>query len=183
MKKMCAEKEKRQSARFKVIFPFEISGENFRLTALMKDISDRGLFCETDWYIPVRTKLRISIGFPVRAAEKRVDKEVSCFAEVARIEPPVEKKKGHYCLGIKFEEISDAEKALIMQFIRRRNLKEAEELHKMYLELKTMVAHLVAVEESHPTAEHFHKVINGAIQELDDVAVMLGCEINELKDL
>ncbi|MBU4305053.1 MAG: PilZ domain-containing protein [Candidatus Omnitrophica bacterium] len=182
MKKTFAGSEKRQSPRFKVIFPFEISGEDFRLTAFMKDISDRGLFCETDRYIPVRTKLKISIGFPELAAKKRIDKEVSCFAEVARIEPPMEKQKGHYSLGIKFEEISAAEKALIMRFIRRRNLKEAEELRKMYLELKTMVAHLVAVEESHPTAEHFRKVINGAIQELDDVAVILECEINELKN-
>ena len=46
-----------------------------------------------------------------------------------------------------------------------------------------MAARLVEVEECHPTAEHFRKVINTAIIELDAAAHILDYEINELKTL
>ena len=46
-----------------------------------------------------------------------------------------------------------------------------------------MAARLVEVEECHPTAEHFRKVIERAVEELDTVAHILDFEINELKNL
>jgi hypothetical protein len=53
----------------------------------------------------------------------------------------------------------------------------------MYAELKAMMTELTAVEECHPTAEHFRNVIDKAIRELDAVAEMLEREINELRHL
>jgi hypothetical protein len=41
----------------------------------------------------------------------------------------------------------------------------------------------VELEECHPTAEHFRKVIDRAVAELDAVAHILDFEINELKNL
>ena len=57
------------------------------------------------------------------------------------------------------------------------------ELKRLYLQLKEMSARLVELEECHPTAEHFRKVISNAIAELDAAAHILDYEINELKHL
>ena len=72
---------------------------------------------------------------------------------------------------------------MILKFVRQRNLKESRELRNIYMELKEMVHKLSAVEQAHPTAEHFCKVINQAISELDGVAQILDVEIMELKNL
>lgn len=49
--------------------------------------------------------------------------------------------------------------------------------------MKQMAARLIEVEECHPTAEHFRRVIDRAVEELDAVAHILDFEINELKTL
>ena len=56
-------------------------------------------------------------------------------------------------------------------------------LKRLYLQLKEMSARLLELEECHPTAEHFRKVISNAIFELDAAAHILDYEINELKHL
>ena len=172
---------KRMYNRFKVNFPFEIKGDNFNFKSEMKDISCSGIFCITDHYLSLKTELKVVLNIPICNNAKIEKKKFSSFGKVVRIEPKVQSVGVDYALGIGFSGISNQEKELILRFIRQRNVKEAEELRDMYYELKKTITKLEALEESHPTAEHFCNVITHAIADLDDVANRLNNEITEIK--
>ncbi len=181
MRKTEIDQDKRIYNRFKVNFPFEIKGDDFSFNSEMKDISCSGLFCRTNHYIAPKTELKVVLNIPICKDAKIEKKKFASFGKVVRIEPKVQSEGADYNLGISFDNISMAEKDLILRFIRQRNFKESEELRDMYFELKKTITKLEALEESHPTAEHFCKVITQAITELDDVANSLDTEITEIK--
>ena len=175
--------ESRKHPRFVVVLPLEIISPDFHLETKTKNISCAGLFCEVDRYIPVDTEIEVTMKLSLTVDGRKIKKTVNCPASVVRIDPPHKYKNGNYNIGIAFLEIEDNDKVFLLKYIRQKNFKEAKELKKMYLELKSMAARLVEVEECHPTAEHFRKVIERAIAELDAVAHILDFEINELKNL
>lgn len=175
--------ENRKHPRFVLILPLELSSDDFHIETKTKNISCAGLYCEVDRYIPVQTKLKVNMKLMLKENEHKVQKTIHCPAKVVRIEPAVVKKDTSYHVGIAFSKIKEEDKDFLLKYIRSKNLKEARELKKIYLTLKDMAARLVEVEECHPTAEHFRKVIDRAIEELDAVAHILDFEINELKNL
>jgi hypothetical protein len=181
MKNFYQDQDKRVYSRFKVNFPFEVKGDDFELTTQMKDISCSGLFCQADKYIAPKTKLRVILNIPFCVDQKIEKKIFACWGEVVRIYPDYEREGVDYQLGIAFDGLSSEEKNLILRFIRQRNIKEARELRSMFKELEKTIGKLKALEESHPTAEHFCKVITEAINELEDVAKTLDHEINEIQ--
>lgn len=183
MKKIYSGIEKRSSARFKVISPIEIISDEFRFKTQMKDISCSGVFCQADHFIPLKTKIKIVFGLDLFINKERREKKIDCLAEVTRIDPPIEQKDAYYNIGINFSQIPEQEKALILKFVKQRNIAQAKEIRQIYFELKEMIVQLIIFEESHPKAEHFRKVINTAVEELDTVAHILECEINELANL
>ncbi|MFH1061418.1 MAG: PilZ domain-containing protein [Candidatus Omnitrophota bacterium] len=181
MKKDCIIKNKRIYNRFKVNFPFEVMGDNFCFKTEMKDISCSGLFCRSEHYIAPKTRLKVVLNIPLCRNQKIEKKMFTSWGNVVRIDPQMQSAGADYNLGIAFSGISETEKDLILSFIRQRNVKEAEELRDMYYELKRTISELETLEESHPTAEHFCKVITQAIMELDGVANSLDQEITEIK--
>ncbi len=184
MKKLYSGIEKRTYSRFKADLPVELDGDNFHIVSEMKDISCSGAFCSTSLFIAPKTKLKVRLGLPFYdKSRKMIKKELECFAEVTRIDPPEKRDTGSYNVGIMFKNIFKEEEECILRFIRLRNIKEGKELRKMYLELEDMVNNLVLVERNHPAAGHFQQVINKAIEELDIAAVILDSEINELESV
>lgn len=63
------------------------------------------------------------------------------------------------------------------------NFRDACELKNMYIKLKTMASRLVELEERHLSATRFKRVLNNAINEIDDIAHLLDREINEIKKM
>ncbi len=181
MEKVYNSKNKRIYNRFKVNFDFEVKGDDFCFKTEMRDISCSGIFCSSTHYIAPKTRLKVILGIPIFIKQKIERKIFTSWGKVVRIDPPVQREGAEYQLGIAFGNISQEEKKLIISFIRQRNIKEAEELRDMYNELKKTISSLEALEESHPTAEHFCKVITQAISELDDVANSLDHEIIGIK--
>ena len=175
--------EKRKYRRFVLNLPLEISTPGFHVLTKTKNISSSGIYCQVNRYIPLRTKLNIMMKLSFFVDGQKVRKTVNCPAEVIRIEPQSKRDTANYHIGIAFSGIEEKSRNFILQYVRQKNLKEAKELKKMYLDLKQMAANLVELEESHPTAEHFRKVIERAIGDLDVVAHILDYEINELKNL
>ena len=181
MKKNYTIHEKRIYNRFKVNFPFKVMGDNFCFKTEMRDISCSGVFCRSEYYIAPKTRLKVVLNIPFCNNQKIEKKMFTSWGEVVRIDSQMQSEGADYNLGIAFGDISQKEKDLILSFIRQRNVKEAEELRDMYYELKRTISKLKALEECHPTAEHFCKVITQAIMELDDVANSLNHEIIEIK--
>ncbi len=175
--------EKRKFPRFVLALPLELSlNESEQILTLTNNISFSGIFCQVDRYIAPNTKLQLKMNLPMLEDNRKTYRQVQCLAEVARIEAGVG-DSGNFHAGISFSGLNEEDRKLLLKFIRRKNLKEAEELKKMYLELKDMAARLTEVEECHPTAEHFRKIIEKAINEMDQVAHLIDYEINELKSL
>ncbi len=175
--------ERRKNPRFAFHLPLEIDFCDFHLKTETTNISCAGIFCPVDSYVPVQTKVNVKMKLSFIIDNKRHQRVVHCPAKITRIIPSKAKGDGHYDIGIEFLKIEEHDKDLIIKFIHQKNLKEAKELKKMYLELKEMAARLVELEESHPTAEHFRKVISGTISELDAAAHILDHEIIELRGL
>jgi PilZ domain. len=176
-------KENREFPRFILILPLEIEAGGERFRTKTKNISCAGVYCEIERYFSVGTSVSVTMQVEDDAPGRKAGRTVKCKAQVVRIEPVPSCCNKRYMIGLAFTGIADDDRDFLLRFIHQKNLKEAKELKKMYLRLKEMAAQLVEVEECHPTAEHFRKVINRAIDELDAAAHILDYEINELKSL
>jgi hypothetical protein len=183
MKKNTLNQERRTEKRYKLDYCFEISGDDFNIQSQIKDISCAGIYCQTNRFIPLKTKLNVRMDLPLFVDRKKVENTIECLAEVARIDPMVYKEEGKYDVGISFSHVKKSDKELILKFIKQRNLDEARELREMFHDLKRMVDDLTSLEEAHIKANNFRKVLMGAIEELESVACILDAEIEELKHL
>ncbi len=183
MKKNIIVKNKRADKRYKLEYCLEIYGDDFKIDFQIKDISCGGIFCQTDKFIPLKTKLNVKMEVPLFVNRKRVDNTISCAAQVARIERVMLQNNDKYNLGISFSDVRVEDKALILKFLKQRNLSEARELREMFLNLKKMVEDLGVLEDAHLKAKNFRRVLNQVIGELESVACILDAEIDELKHL
>ncbi|MBU1087884.1 MAG: PilZ domain-containing protein [Candidatus Omnitrophica bacterium] len=175
--------DSRKHPRFIVVLPLQISTEEFTINTTSRNVSCSGVFCYVDRFIPIDTDVNVSMRVFDLSDGQKVQRTVKCKAKVVRIET-AENKENETCrVGISFGVIEGDDLEVLKKYIQKKNLKEAKELKRLYLRLKEMAARLVEVEECHPTAEHFRKVINTAIIELDAAAHILDYEINELKTL
>ncbi|MCM8813972.1 MAG: PilZ domain-containing protein [Candidatus Omnitrophica bacterium] len=172
--------DKRRHPRFTLTLPLEINGPDFHVATSTMNVSCGGVFCETEHFLPLGTEVKITMRLSFYVQNQKVRKTVSCSAKVARVEPPEDKGLGKYTIGISFVRLDAHDKEVLREFIHKKNLREAQELKKMYLTLKEMAGRLVELEECHPTAEHFRRVVNRSIIELDTVAHVLDHEISEL---
>jgi hypothetical protein len=175
--------DNRKHPRFILVVPLQISTEDFTINTTSKNISCAGVFCYVDRFIPINTKLDISMKLAHIVDGQKAQKTIKCKARVVRIDSSESRESGSCRVGIAFDSIEGQDREILIKYIQKKNLKEAKELKRLYLRLKEMAARLVEVEECHPTAEHFRKVINTAIIELDAAAHILDYEINELKTL
>ena len=175
--------ENRRYPRFILMLPLEISSPEFSLQTKTKNISSCGFYCAVDRFIPKETEIKVSMKISLTIDRQLIKKTIICSAKVVHIDPPNSRRDVNYNVGIEFSNIRKPVRDLLEKYIQSKNLKEAKELKKIYLKLKQMAARLVEVEECHPTAEHFRKVIERAIDELDNVAHILDFEINEPKNL
>ena len=127
--------------------------------------------------------MQVSMKISFQIKGEKIKKIIKCNARVARIDPCVPEDNANYTVALEFLQIQEDDRCFLLKFIHNKNIKEAQELKRIYLKLKEMAGRLVEVEECHPTAEHFRKVIDHAVEELDTVAHILDFEINELKGL
>ncbi len=166
-----------------MMLPLEISSGDFSLQTETKNVSCSGLYCEVDRFIPKETEVKVSMKIALTIDTRKVKKIINCPAKVVCIDPPNPRGNINYNIGLEFSNIEESDRDLLSKYIHKKNIKEAKELKRIYLQLKQMAARLIEVEECHPTAEHFRKVVDRAVEELDAVAHILDFEINELKNL
>ena len=174
--------ERRREIRFMLSLPAELIFSGNYIKTKTKNISGSGIFCEVGQDIPIGSPVEVKLIFSFHEEEKRKKMEINCSGRIVRSEP-LAGGRNLFLTGINFENIETDKKEFLLQYIRQKNLKEAQELKRMYLRLKEMAGRLVEVEECHPTAEHFRKVVDRAITELDAAAHILDFEINELRTL
>lgn len=84
-----------------------------------KNISCIGAYCNVDSYIPILTKLNITLLLPKGPKSKR-PKHITCQGTVVRIEhsnDPLENNK--YNIAIYFNEISKSDMKIIDEYVKR----------------------------------------------------------------
>ena len=118
--------EKRGCRRYKLDYCFDIYWDDLKIRSQIKDISCGGVFCRSDQLIPLKTKVEVRMDIPLLVNSRKIEKTIKCSAEVARIDPLVGLEKAKYDLGVNFSDVSEENKALILKFVRQRNLNEAK---------------------------------------------------------
>jgi Tfp pilus assembly protein PilZ len=143
-----------------------------------KDMTQKGLFFKTQKPLPIGTKLQAEIFLDIDKPPVKADARVAWIAKKSQA--------GFYPgMGISITDIQKTDRKKIRDFLKNklRNYRHAQKLKKMYLQLKEMGARLYELEESHKHAEHFRKVIEHAIHQIDDIAHVLDKEVWEVKSL
>ena len=144
-----------------------------------KNIGEAGLFLQT----PIKYKKNQKLEFTIT-----VDEKIKPIYITGKVVWTAKKENHPYMypgVGIKFEEISDKNKEDLKKFLKKRlkGYKEAKEMKSMYFKLKDMAAKLVILEEKHPTASKFKKIIDKAVSEIDDAAHTIDREIIEVRKI
>ena len=143
-----------------------------------KDIGSKGFFLKTGNEFKKGTKFDVHIFLTGKPKPIHASGEVSWIAKKNQI--------GYYPgVGIKITDITPQDRETLNAYIKRKfqNYKHAMELRDMYLGLKSMGARLSELQEYHPDAENFRKVVDTAILQMDNLAHLLNKEIWEVKEL
>jgi hypothetical protein len=120
------DKERRKHRRASLEIPLDVEGAEAKhksFAAKTINLSAGGFYCKVPFFVPVLTKLRISMVVPVRAASGREsDHVISCRGTVVRTEPgkPDPAVKG-YEIGCFFSEIDDYDRLMIEQYLADRS--------------------------------------------------------------
>jgi Tfp pilus assembly protein PilZ len=143
-----------------------------------KDMTEKGFFLRTSKPLPLGTRLQIEINIPQDTEPARADAKVAWIAKPSQV--------GYYPgMGVSIIKFRQGDAKRIGVFLKNkfRNYRDALKLKEMYMQLKNMGAQLYELEQSHAHAEHFRKVIEHAILQIDDIAHILDREVWEIKSL
>jgi c-di-GMP-binding flagellar brake protein YcgR len=102
--------ERRRYPRIEKKLPLNLRGAEFEIITETKNISCIGSWCQIPRYLPVFTKLGISIFLPFENKTERID----CKGVIVRTE---EGSNNVYNVGIYFNEIKKSDQEKISQYI------------------------------------------------------------------
>ncbi len=102
--------ERRKAPRVKKAFPFTIRSEEGQITTQTKNISVSGAYCHLDKYLPLMTKLSISVGLPDS------EKNVHCEGVVVRVEEAV---PTGYNVAIFFSDMPEQDRQRLNRYLQR----------------------------------------------------------------
>lgn len=112
--------EKRREQRFPLQMPIKIGSGNLQIISNTKNISRSGLYCQVNRFVPVMSKLAVTLLVPVIIKRERVEKKINCLAVVVRIVPEEQKELvENYDLGLFFSEIKDKDRDCISKYIKQ----------------------------------------------------------------
>jgi Tfp pilus assembly protein PilZ len=143
-----------------------------------KDMTQKGFFLRSKNILPLGTPLKVEINLAPDEEQVAVNAKVAWIARPSQV--------GYYPgMGIAITNINRGDGKKIRGFLKDkfRNYRHALKLKKMYNQLKDMGARLYDLEQSHMQAEHFRKVIEHAINEIDKIAHIIDREVWEVKRL
>jgi c-di-GMP-binding flagellar brake protein YcgR len=118
-------KERRKHRRATLEVPLDvqdvaISGKTFKATTV--NLSAGGFYCKVPLYVPILTKLKISIAVPVRDEGGREEEHIiSCEGMVVRTVPEKpEKGRKSYEIGCFFTDMNEYDRLLIEEYLEEK---------------------------------------------------------------
>lgn len=112
------QQDRRRFKRARKNLAIKIKDRDADFVTETKDISCVGAYCQIDGYLPVLTKLKITLLLPKTRGMKD-PKHISCEGTVVRVEKssdPLETNK--YNIGIYFNQISRSDMKIIDRYVK-----------------------------------------------------------------
>lgn len=108
--------ERRRYPRIKKNVPLKVSAQGYDIVTQTKNISCNGAYCSLNTYVPLMTKLKITLLLSEKNSTNREkSKKVHCVGVVVRIEES--NKKGTFDAAIYFEQIREKEKLKLEEYL------------------------------------------------------------------
>ncbi len=116
-------KERRKHRRASLELPLDVTDSDKKtkgFTAKTVNLSAGGFYCKVPFYIPVYTKLKISMSIPV-SEDEREQHRITCEGMVVRTVPEKpEPGIDAYEIGCFFTDIDDFDRLIIEQYLAEK---------------------------------------------------------------
>lgn len=115
---MTSAQERRRFTRADKNLAIKIKDKDVDFVTETKNVSCIGAYCEINGYVPVLTKLRVTLLLP-KSRNLKDSKHITCEGTVVRIEKssdPIENNK--YNIAIYFNQISKTDMKLIDRYVK-----------------------------------------------------------------
>lgn len=112
--------ERRINQRYDVKLPLSIGTEGFKFESTTKNISCSGVYCQIDFFLPLMTKLEMTMNLPVIENDKKVEKTFTTNAVVVRIDPEYDQPGcKEYHIALFFMGLKDEYRNVISLYIQQ----------------------------------------------------------------
>ena len=112
--------DRRVNQRFDANLPLNLGTEGFHFESTTKNISCSGVYCHINFFLPVMTKLEVTMKLPLIENGKKVEKTFIVSAVVVRIDPEFDTAGCEdYHIGLFFMGIKDEHRDLIATYIKQ----------------------------------------------------------------
>lgn len=115
---MTSAQDRRRFARADKNLAIKIKDRDADFVTETKNVSCIGAYCEIDGYVPVLTKLRVTLLLP-KSRNLKDSKHITCEGTVVRIEKssdPIENNK--YNIAIYFNQITKSDMKLVDRYVK-----------------------------------------------------------------
>ena len=111
---------RRVNQRYDVQLPLNIGTEGFHFESTTKNISCSGVYCQIDFFLPLMTKLEVTMNFPIIENNKKVEKTFTTNTVVVRIDPEFDQPGCDvYYIALFFMGIKEENRNLIARYIQQ----------------------------------------------------------------
>jgi hypothetical protein len=113
--------ERRRHPRIERKLPLKLAVDGYDFITSTRNLSCVGAYCHIDKYVPPFTRVMIKLTLPIAFSNARKNCNVECKGVVVRTE---DSDKGGFNIAIFFNEIKNAQKKTISQYINQILFKE-----------------------------------------------------------
>ena len=111
---------RRINERFEAQLPLKIGTEGFHFESTTKNISCSGVYCQIEFFLPLMTKLEITMHLTLIEDNKRIEKAFTTNAVVVRIDPEFDQPGCTvYQVALFFMGIKEEHRDLIASYIQQ----------------------------------------------------------------
>ena len=111
---------RRINDRFDVQLPLNIGTEGFHFESTTKNISCSGIYCHIDFFLPLMTKLEVTMNLTIIENDRKVEKNFTTNAVIVRIDPEFNQPGCEiYHIALFFMSIKEEHRNLIARYIQQ----------------------------------------------------------------
>ncbi|MCF6148557.1 MAG: PilZ domain-containing protein [Candidatus Kuenenia sp.] len=112
--------EKRKHPRIEASMLIKIQIEDVAVLATTINISCSGIFCQTEMYIPIKSKVKLLFALPYYGDQKKQIEQMECCGEVVRVQLDLTdvRKMPAYNIAISFTNLNEQERKKIDNYIK-----------------------------------------------------------------